>query len=151
MATDKRKGAGTMRLFLIASSLCAVGALVAASAGLGGQPVTQTLNPSPPSYYSCIAVRSGTIRGGNPPLVPYRQRNTSTYVLAVPGDLGSATETTTWEITAHLPGGGQPLLFNDGRTIFAPDGTTEFSAGHLDYADLFSGDSSGFARLCDAL
>ena len=53
-----------MRLFLIASSLCAAGALVAASAGLAGRPVTQSLNPPPPSFETCKAVGAGTICEG---------------------------------------------------------------------------------------
>jgi hypothetical protein len=53
-----------MRLFLITSGLCAAGALVAASAGLASQPVTQTLNPPPPSFETCKAVGDGTICEG---------------------------------------------------------------------------------------
>jgi hypothetical protein len=53
-----------MHVFLITSSLCAAGALVAASAGLAGQPVTQTLNPPPPSFETCKAVGEGTICEG---------------------------------------------------------------------------------------
>jgi hypothetical protein len=53
-----------MRPFLILSTVCAAGALILASTGLGGQPVTQTLNPPPPPYETCKAVGSGTICQG---------------------------------------------------------------------------------------
>jgi len=53
-----------MRFFLIASSVCAAGALILVTAGLAGQPVTQTLNPPPPSWQTCKAVGNGTICEG---------------------------------------------------------------------------------------
>jgi hypothetical protein len=39
-------------------------ALALAPVGFGGQPVTQPLNPAPPSFYSCMAVGGGTICQG---------------------------------------------------------------------------------------
>jgi hypothetical protein len=83
--------------------------------------------------------------------VPYTQTDTRTDVLAVPGDLSSATETTTWEIEVHSSGGGAPLFRNTGRTIQAPDGTTEFRAGPLGFWDFFNGDTSVLGPLCAAL
>ena len=53
-----------MRLFLLISSACTAGALIVASAGHAGQPVTQTLNPPPPSYETCKAIGDGTICQG---------------------------------------------------------------------------------------
>ena len=47
--------------------LCAagvLGALALVPAALAGQPVTQTLTPPPPSFYTCMAVGSGTICHG---------------------------------------------------------------------------------------
>jgi hypothetical protein len=41
-----------------------IGALALVPSALGGQPVTQTLTPPPPSFYSCMAVGSGTICHG---------------------------------------------------------------------------------------
>jgi hypothetical protein len=41
-----------------------VGALALVPSALAGQPVTQTLTPSPPSFYTCMAVGSGTICHG---------------------------------------------------------------------------------------
>lgn len=81
---------------------------------------------------------------------PYTQTDTRTDVLAVPGDLSSVTETTTWEIEVHLAGGA-PLFRNTGRTIQAPDGTTEFRAGPLGFWDFFSGDTSVLDPVCAAL
>jgi hypothetical protein len=42
----------------------AIGALALVPSALGGQPVTQTLTPPPPSFYTCMAVGSGTICHG---------------------------------------------------------------------------------------
>jgi len=64
---------------------------------------------------------------------------------------GSATETTTWEIEVHSSLGGAPLFRNTGRTIQAPDGTTEFRAGPLGFWDFFNGDTSVLGPLCAAL
>ena len=55
-----------MRPLLYSSIVAAAGALAAASGGIAGQPVTQTLNPPPPSYYTCMAVGQGTICEGTP-------------------------------------------------------------------------------------
>jgi hypothetical protein len=209
-----------VRLFLSLTGACGAGVLVFATAGLAGQPVTQTLNPPPPSYYTCNAVGAGTICTGQPPLesygpidtadegsalvcgtgsdafdifdaavdqvtarrvydengdlvrrvlrddysfgqfsnplngatVPYDQRDTRTDVFAVPGDLASATETTTWESTFHVRGGGAPPLVNSGRTVQAPDGTIESYSGRLDFLKLFvEGDTSVLGPLCTAL
>jgi hypothetical protein len=53
-----------MRLFLIATVVAVAVALVTASAGLGGQPVTQTLTPPPPGFETCKAVGDGTLCEG---------------------------------------------------------------------------------------
>lgn len=204
-----------MRPLLYASILAAGTALVAASAGVAGQPVTQTLNPPAPSYYTCMAVGQGTICEGNPPVdsygpidaglvcgtgasafdvfdtatdvvgarriydadgnlvrrvltddytfgefsnpltgatVPYSQTDIRTDAFAVPGDLGSATETTTWNIHFHAPGAGAPVLMNTGRTVQAPDGTIESQSGRLEFFDIFGGgQTSLLAPLCAAL
>ena len=209
-----------MRLFLICSCVCAAGALIPVTAGLAGQPATQTLNPPPPSYYTCKTVGNSTICEGSPPTesfgpidtalegppivcgsgassfdvfdagtdvitarriydadgnlvrrvltddytfgefsnpltgatVPYRQSDIRTDVLAVPGDLGSATETTTWNFHLHVPGSGAPVFENTGRTVQTPDGTVESRAGRLEFFDLFlDGDTSVLGPLCAAL
>jgi hypothetical protein len=204
-----------MRLLVYASILAAGTALVAGSAGVAGQPVTQTLNPPAPSYYTCMAVGQGTICEGNPPVesygpidsgivcgagpsafdvfdtatdvvtarrvydadgnlvrrvltddytfgefsnpltgatVPYSQTDIRTDVFAVPGDLGSATETTTWNIHFHARGAGAPVLINTGRTVQAPDGTIESQSGRLEFFDIFGGgETSLLAPLCAAL
>jgi hypothetical protein len=209
-----------VRLFLSLTSACLAGVLVVATASLASPPVMQTLNPPPPSYYTCNTVGSGTICTGQPPLesygpidtavegsplvcgtgsnafdifdaaidqvtarrvydengnlvrrvlrddysfgqfsnplngatVPYDQRDTRTDVFGVPGDLASATETTTWESTFHIHGGGAPLFINSGRTVQAPDGTIESYSGRLDFLKLFvEGNTSILGPLCTAL
>jgi hypothetical protein len=85
--------------------------------------------------------------------VPYTQTDTRIDVLAVPGDLNSATETTTWGSLVHLPGAGAPVFWNSGRTVQFPiGGTTEFRAGRLGFWQLFvDGDTSVLTPLCAAL
>jgi hypothetical protein len=88
----------------------------------------------------------------NGAVVPYTQTDTRIDVLAVPGDLGSATETTTWGSVFHLPGAGAPVFWNSGRTVQFPIfGATEFSAGRLDFLQLAAGDTSVLGPLCAAL
>ena len=60
-----------MRLLLSVIGACAVGALFLAAAGHADKPVAQTLNPPPPSYYTCNAVGNSTICTGQPPLESY--------------------------------------------------------------------------------
>src|SRR5215472_11073897 len=61
--------------------------------------------------------------------IPYTQHNTTTDILALPGDLTSATETTTGEVNFTVPHVGAVLL-NAGKVVFNVfDGTLEFSAG----------------------
>jgi hypothetical protein len=209
-----------MRPLLHVPVVVAVTALVAASTGLAGQPVTQTLNPPAPSYYTCMAVGQSTICEGSPPVesygpidtalegspivcgsdtsafdvfdtatdavtarriydadgnlvrrvlrddytfgefsnpltgatVPYSQTDIRTDVLAIPGDLGSATETTTWNIHFHASGDGAPVLMNTGRTVQAPDGMLDSRAGRLEFFDIFGGGQTSLLEpLCAAL
>jgi hypothetical protein len=84
--------------------------------------------------------------------VPYTQTDTRFDVLAVPGDLGSVTETTTWGSHLHLPGAGAPVFWNSGRTVQTADGTIEFSAGRLGFVQFIrDGDTSVLDPLCAAL
>lgn len=88
----------------------------------------------------------------NDAIVPYTQTDTRIDVLAVPGDLGSATETTTWQSQYHVQGAGAPVFWNSGRTVQFPIfGPTEFSAGRLDFFQLAAGDTSVLGPLCAAL
>src|SRR3954465_15847636 len=48
----------------------------------------------------------------NGAVVPYTQTDTRIDVLAVPGDVGSATETTTWQSQFHVQGAGAPVFWN---------------------------------------
>lgn len=83
--------------------------------------------------------------------VPYTQHNTTTDVLAVPGDFGSATETTTGQTNFTVPHLGAVLL-NAGKTVFGADGTLEFSAGPQGFLDYFyNGNTAALAELCTAL
>jgi hypothetical protein len=83
--------------------------------------------------------------------VPYTEHDTFTDVLAVPGDFSSATETTTGEVIVR-PAQGAPVYADVGRTVVAPDGTIEFSAGRQDSnAYFYFGDTSVAQKLCAAL
>jgi hypothetical protein len=84
-------------------------------------------------------------------VVTYTQTDTRTDVLAVPGDLGSATEATTGQNIYH-PASGAPVFLNAGRTVFRPDGTLESRAGPQGFLDYFvDGDTAVIDRLCGAL
>jgi hypothetical protein len=83
--------------------------------------------------------------------VPYRQTNVTVDVLAVPGDFGSASSTTTGVVNFTLPGGGA-IVRNAGRTAFGADGELEFSAGPQAILDYFlDGDVAALQPICDAL
>ena len=83
--------------------------------------------------------------------VPYTQHDTVTDVLAVPGDLASATETVTGENNFTVPHLGTVFL-NAGKTVFGPDGTPEFSAGPQGFIDYFAnGNTAAINELCTAL
>src|SRR6516165_11928506 len=56
--------------------------------------------------------------------IPYTQHNTTTDILAVPGDFTSATETTTGQTNFTVPHQGAVLL-NAGRVVFGADGTPQ--------------------------
>ena len=85
-------------------------------------------------------------------VVPYSQSDIRTQELGVPGDLGSITETTRWNIHFHMPGAGSPVFMNTGRTVQGPDGTVESMAGRLDFFTLFGGgDTAVLGPLCAAL
>jgi hypothetical protein len=83
--------------------------------------------------------------------VRYHQSQTVIDVLAVPGDLGTTTETTTGVINFLLPGAGA-IVRNAGRTVFSFDGTLEFTSGPQAINDYFlNGDTAALQPLCDAL
>ena len=199
----------TLGCFTLVAAVLA--ALTLAPAGLGGQPVTQTLNPPPPSFEACKAVGNGTICQGsidssygpfdtglacgsgagafgiadsatqqelarrdydndgnlvkryrNDRLegqlsnevggmtLPYKQTWIQTDVLAVPGDLGSATATWTGEFVLK-PATGPPIVIGAGRDVFAPDGSLDFQAGPSGFLDLLAGDPSVVQTICAAL
>ena len=83
--------------------------------------------------------------------IPYTQSNTTTDVLAVPGDLSSATETNVGESNFTAPGVGAVFL-NAGRTVTAPDGSLDFEAGPQGFLAYFvDGEASVLEPLCAAL
>jgi hypothetical protein len=208
-----------VRAVLILSTACGTGAVILASAALAGQPITQQLNPPPPSYEICKAVGDGTICQGTtdfsygpidtgaegPPLVcgsgsntfdvfdravgnsmarriydgngnlveryrydqitdgensnpltgatvGYTSTLTNIDELAIPGDLGSATERTTGEFIVR-PAHGGPVFMQVGRTVttFEPDFSLDFQAGPNDFFDYAFGDTSVLGPLCTAL
>jgi hypothetical protein len=196
----------------VVATLGAAIALALAPAGVAGQPVTQPLNPAPPSFETCKTVGNGVTCAGsrvetygpqdsgivcgngastfdpidqgldyqhairfydsngdllkrmiydhdvgafsNPltgDAIPYNQHNTTTDVLAVPGDFGSATETVTGEVNFTVSGMG--LVFqNAGRTVFdASSGDIVSSSGPQDFNEYFNGNTSVGDELCTAL
>ena len=83
--------------------------------------------------------------------VSYRQSVTYSDEFVVPGDLGTAAETTTGVVNFVVPGHGA-IVRNAGRTVFSFDGTLEFRAGPQAFIDYFvDGDLSALQPLCDAL
>ena len=82
--------------------------------------------------------------------VPYSQRDTDTDVLAVPGELTSATTYTTTSLRATVPGLGA-VLIEKGRLVRGPDGEVQKQAGRHDLTDYFSSDPSALSALCAAL
>jgi hypothetical protein len=83
--------------------------------------------------------------------VSYRQSSVVTDVLGVPGDLGSATETTTGVVNFVVPGSGA-IVRDAGKTVFGFDGTLEFEAGPNAFVDYFiNGDTTAFDPICSAL
>jgi hypothetical protein len=83
--------------------------------------------------------------------IPYTQLNTYTDVLAVPGDISTATETTTGEVIFH-PAHSAPVFFNAGRVVTAPDGSIDFRAGPQNFLDvLVDGHTELLEPLCAAL
>ena len=84
--------------------------------------------------------------------VPYTQSNKITSELAVPGDFGSATETTVGENIYTDPETGKKVLTSVGRTVFGADGSLEFQSGQQPFVDAFvDGDMSVFDAVCAAL
>lgn len=82
--------------------------------------------------------------------LPYTQTQTTTDILASPGDFSSATTTLTGEMVLR-PTGGAPVLIGAGRAVFAPNGTLEFQAGPTGFLDLIAGAPSAVTPICAAL
>ena len=84
--------------------------------------------------------------------VPYTQTNKITTVLAVPGDLDSATETVVGQNIYTDPETHEKVLRSTGGQVVAPDGTIEFRSGQQPFLDAFvDGDMSVFDAVCAAL
>jgi hypothetical protein len=84
--------------------------------------------------------------------VPYTSRLTNIDDLAVPGDLGSTTLTTTGEFIVRPPHSA-PVFKDVGRTVirFEPDFSLDFRAGKQNFFDYVLGDTSVLQPLCAAL
>ena len=75
-----------------------------------------------------------------------------TTVLAVPGDFGSAAETTVGENIYTDPATHKKVLRSAGRVVFGADGALDFRAGQQPFLDAFvDGDMSVFDAVCAAL
>lgn len=82
--------------------------------------------------------------------VSYDQHDVDTDLLAVPGDLDTATTYSVESFVAVAPGHGA-VLVNKGRSVYAPDGTLVQRTGRRDFDAYFGGDDSVMAELCAAL
>ena len=83
--------------------------------------------------------------------VPYEQHDNYSVVLAVPGDLSTATTTYTGGIIFH-PAHSAAIFLNAGRVVYGSDGSIAFRAGPQSFLDLFvDGDLSVLEPLCAAL
>jgi hypothetical protein len=82
--------------------------------------------------------------------VGYDQHDVDTEVLAVPGDLNSATTYSVESLVAVAPGFGT-VLVNKGRSVYGPDGSVISRTGRRDFDAYFGGDTSVVAGLCVAL
>ena len=84
--------------------------------------------------------------------VPYTQTDKITDVLAVPGDFGSAIETTVGENIYTDPATHKKVLRSVGRSVFGADGSLELRSGKQPFLDAFlDGDMSVFDGVCAAL
>jgi hypothetical protein len=82
--------------------------------------------------------------------VGYNQHDVDTEILAVPGDVATATTTSVESFVAVAPGYGS-VLVNTGRSVYAPDGSVLSRTGRRDFDAYFGGDESVMAPLCAAL
>ena len=80
----------------------------------------------------------------------YSQRSVDNEILAVPGDLDSATLTGHGHISITAPGYGG-VIVTAGRTVFGPAGDIEAQSGPSELDDYFAGDSALVDDLCAAL
>ncbi len=70
----------------------------------------------------------------------------------MPGDFGSATETTVGENIYTDPETGKKVLRSVGRQVVGADGRLEFRSGQQPFVDAFvDGDLSVFDAVCAAL
>jgi len=84
--------------------------------------------------------------------VSYTQDNEETFVLAVPGDFTSATDTITGQ-NIYRAGTGAPVLLSAGKQVFNFD-ETELLSSHgpnAFVAAFFEGDAHAFDQVCAAL
>ncbi len=82
--------------------------------------------------------------------VAYDQHDIDTNLLAVPGDLDTATTMSVEFLVASAPGYGA-VLVNVGLTVTAPDGSVLSHTGRRDFDAYFGGDASVVDDLCAAL
>jgi hypothetical protein len=84
--------------------------------------------------------------------VSYTQTDTTTSILATPGDFSLATETTVGENIYRDPRTGAKVLMSVGRQTVTEDGAVEFRSGKQPFLDAFAnGDMTVFDDVCAAL
>jgi len=85
-------------------------------------------------------------------VVPYIQTNTSTDVLAIPGDFASSTLTNRGQNIYWASDGGKPIMLSVGRAIFGPgDELIGFSGHQWAVSAFYLGDPSVLDDVCSAL
>ena len=123
--------------------------------GFVDQSLTRTYNADGNLTSRVIHEKWGDTFWSNPlsgKTVPYTQTDKITTVLTVPGDFGSAVETTVGSNVYTDPATHQKVLTNAGRTVFGADGSLESRAGQQPFIDAFvDGDLSVFDKVCAAL
>ena len=123
--------------------------------GFVDQRLTRTYNSDGNLTSRVIHEKWGDTFWSNPlsgKTVPYTQTNKITTILTVPGDFGSAVETTVGSNIYTDPATHEKVLTSAGRVVFGADGALESRAGQQPFIDAFvDGDMSVFDPICAAL
>jgi len=81
--------------------------------------------------------------------VGYSQHNADDELLAVPGDVGSATVSSSGHLSIRVPGYGS--VTESGHIVVEPDGTVDMQAGPSELSDYFGSSTAAGDDLCAVL